>query len=207
MEEWKNIAGYEGLYQVNDLGEVKSLHREVLGKDGKRKSIKSRIMVNQKCSNGYLFVALSKEGKTKMKLIHRLVAIAFVKGFQDGKEVNHINEDKTDNKASNLEWITHQGNSVYGTKIQRTQKTFKERSVSKGANNPMFGRSGSKNPRSIKIAQLDMNGKLIKVFDSAASAAKELNGNASFISRTAKGYYSQALGYKWKYLNKTTKQQ
>lgn len=205
MEEWRNIPEYEGLYRVSNAGRVESLYRNILSKDGKRKSIKGRVMINQKCSNGYLFVALSKNGKTSMRLIHRLVALAFVKGFQDGKEVNHINEDKTDNRASNLEWITHQSNSVHGTKIERTQKTFKDRGVSKGANNPMFGKFGSMNPRSKKIAQMDMNGKLIKVFDSAASAARELNGNASFISRTTKGYYNQAYGYKWKYLIKSTK--
>lgn len=205
MEEWKDIPNYEGLYRVSNTGRVESLYRSILGRYGKRKSIKGRVMINQKCSNGYLFVALSKNGKTNMKLIHRLVAIVFVKGFQEGKEVNHINEDKTDNRASNLEWITHQRNSVHGTKIERTQKTFKERGVSKGANNPMFGKFGSKNPRSKKIAQMDMNNNILKIFDSAASAARELNCGASFIGRVAKGYYPQAHGYKWKYLNKTSK--
>lgn len=205
MEEWKDIPNYEGLYQVSNAGRVKSLYRRVHSKDGKYKSIKGVVLRNQKCSNGYLFVNLSKDGKVRTGLTHRLVALAFVKGFQDGKEVNHINEDKTDNRASNLEWITHQSNSVHGTKIERTQKTFKERGVSKGANNPMFGKFGSLNPRSKKIMQMDMNGNLIKIFDSAASAARELKGNASFISRTTKGYYNQAYGYKWKYLIKSTK--
>lgn len=205
MEEWKDIPRYNGYYQISSMGRVKSTNRSVLSKDGKTKKLKGRILIPRKCSNGYLAMSLSLNGDVGQPLLHRLVAIAFVKGYQEGKEVNHINEDKTDNKASNLEWVTHQRNSVHGTKIERTQKTFKERGVSKGVNNPMFGKFGSKNPRSIKIAQLDMNGSLIKVFDSAASAARELNGNASFISRTAKGYYSQALGYKWKYLNKINK--
>lgn len=205
MEEWRDIPGYNGYYQISNMGRVKSSDRSVLSKDGRTKKLRGKILIPRKCSNGYLAMSLSLNGNVGQPLLHRLVAIAFVKGFEEGKEVNHINEDKTDNRASNLEWITHQKNSVHGTKIQRTQKTFKERGVSKGANNPMFGKFGSLNPRSKKIAQMDMNGNLIKIFDSAASAARELNGNASFISRTTKGYYNQAYGYKWKYLIKSTK--
>jgi hypothetical protein len=102
MEIFKDIEGYFGLYQVSNMGNVKSFHT------GKEKILKPK---NDK--DGYLFVVLSKQGKVKTCKIHRLVAQSFIENPQNLPQVNHKNEIKTDNRASNLEWCDCQYNIDY----------------------------------------------------------------------------------------------
>ena len=102
-EVWRDIAGYEGMYQVSDLGRVRSL-----------KYGKVRVLKPNKNKYGYLVVGLSKENKRKTVKVHRLVASAFIPNDDDSKtQINHRNEDKTENKVSNLEWCTAQYNLTY----------------------------------------------------------------------------------------------
>ena len=101
-ENWKSIAGYEGLYQVSNLGRVKSL------KYGKEKILKP---VNS--PYGYLQVCLCKDGQKKMSLVHRLVADAFIPNPNNLETVNHKDEVKTNNVASNLEWMSRGDNKRY----------------------------------------------------------------------------------------------
>ena len=102
-EKWKDIAGYEGMYQVSDLGRVRSL-----------KFGKVRVLIPQKNRYGYLKVLLWKDGKRKSLTVHRLVANAFIPNDDDTKtQINHRNEDKEDNKVSNLEYCTAQYNNTY----------------------------------------------------------------------------------------------
>lgn len=106
MEIWKDINGYEGLYQVSSLGRVRSLDRlDRAGVFRKGKIIKSFTI-----PSGYNYVSLHKDGKKKNKSIHRLVALAFLERTSDNLDVNHKNGDKDDNRASNLEWCTHSDN-------------------------------------------------------------------------------------------------
>ena len=102
VEIWKDIDGYEGLYQVSNLGRVKSLNYNHTGKE--------RIRSSSKSSSGYCQIVLSKDGKKKIHLIHRLVAMAFVDGYEEGLVVNHIDEDKNNNVYTNLEWCTQKEN-------------------------------------------------------------------------------------------------
>lgn len=94
LEFWKDIEGYEGLYQVSNVGQVKSLKRNKILKSGKTKK-------------GYLQISLYKDGKRKLFLIHRLVAAAFLPNEEELPQVDHVNGNKTDNRASNLQWISH----------------------------------------------------------------------------------------------------
>ena len=98
-EVWRDIEGYEGLYQVSDQGRVKSLER----KDCLGRIVKERILRPVPASNGYLVVTLYAGGKRKTLKVHRLVCQAFHKNPNNKSDVNHINEDKTDNRACNLE--------------------------------------------------------------------------------------------------------
>lgn len=191
IEDWKDIKGYENLYQVSNTGRVRSKERIARRNGITTKRLKSVILKPQKQVNGYLFVCLSKDGKYKQYLIHRLVATAFING--EG-EVNHIDEDKTNNCVSNLEWVTHSDNINYGSCIKRRI----EHSDFKGRNNPMFGRKGKDNPRSIPIRQYDLQGNLIKEYDSAATAGRELNISSSSICRCANGFKRSYGGYIWK---------
>lgn len=98
MEEiWKDIEGFEGLYQVSNLGNVKSLPRN---------TTKGKLLKPAKTRNGYLQVVLSKNGEAKRFYIHRLVAEAFLPNEDELPEVDHINSDKTDNRVANLQWIS-----------------------------------------------------------------------------------------------------
>lgn len=119
-EIWKPVVGYEGLYEVSNLGRVKSLDRivTVRRKDGTsfQRPHKGQMIRIQKCSNGYRHVPLCKDGRSLIARVHRVVAEAFIDNPEGLPEVNHIDEDKTNNRADNLEWCTHQYNNSYGTK-------------------------------------------------------------------------------------------
>ena len=108
MEHWKEIAGYEGLYEVSDLGRVKSL-----------KYGKERILKPQKNTRGYLKVALCKDGKVEQPKIHRLVAEAFIPNPNNLETINHKDEVKTNNTVGNLEWMSVKDNNNYGTRNKR----------------------------------------------------------------------------------------
>ena len=117
-EEWRDVKGFEGLYMVSNMGNVKSLKRMKWNGRGYCK-IPERILKAGKDGCGYLQVNLYKEGKGKMYLVHKLVATAFVENPEGYAEVNHINEIKSDNRAENLEWCDRAYNVNYGTGIKR----------------------------------------------------------------------------------------
>ena len=109
-EEWRDIKDYEGVYKVSDAGRIKSLERTLpRGRYNTTKVWKERI-ISQQIRNGYCVVYLNKKGKNKTFQVSRLVASAFVDGEEDKLIVNHIDEDKLNNVASNLEWCTQHEN-------------------------------------------------------------------------------------------------
>lgn len=108
-EIWKNIEGYEGLYQVSNIGRVKSLARNGCG-------AKDKLVVIQENNCGYDTVLLSKTNIRKRHLVHRLVAIAFVENPEHKPHVNHINGIKKINGYSNLEWVTRSENVIHAMK-------------------------------------------------------------------------------------------
>lgn len=111
-EIWKDIYGYEGDYQVSNLGCVKSL-----------KYGKERILFQKDLTGGYMYVWLCKNNKTKCCRVHRLVAIAFLPNFSNLPEVNHKDENVINNNASNLEWATGSYNRAYGTRVRRISES------------------------------------------------------------------------------------
>ena len=112
QEIWKDISGFEGVYEISSYGRVRSV------KSGK-------ILSTSKCGGcrGYLSVCLSKNGKRYGKLVHRLVAEAFIPAVEGLSEVNHKDEDKTNNRVENLEFCNHKYNMNYGTRNIRSKDT------------------------------------------------------------------------------------
>lgn len=113
IERWVDIKGYENMYQISNLGRIKSLQRETRNRNGKY-IIEEKIMKPMVATNGYLIACLWKNNKQKKIVIHRLVAEAFIPNHNNYNEVNHKDEDKTNNKVDNLEWCSHKYNMNYG---------------------------------------------------------------------------------------------
>lgn len=121
-EIWKDIKGYEGLYQISNLGRIKSLERKIIRQHSTTMLLKEKILKQQNM-NGYKIVRLSKNNTIKQYLVHRLVAVAFIKNPNNYKEINHKDEDKSNNKLDNLEWCSHNYNINYGTGNERRKQT------------------------------------------------------------------------------------
>ena len=186
MEKWKEIQGYEGFYEVSDLGRVRRidryvntgiLHNEV-------RFCKGRILKQHLKRNGYLAVDLSKDYQIRTISVHRLVAIAFVSGqTKENNYVDHINCNKQDNRAENLEWVSSKENS--------------RRAKQNNLYNPP-------NRKQVRCKQLN------KVFQSSYEAAEFLNkeyfGNTKLVKNIAAkiracccGFQKNAYGYTWEY--------
>ena len=161
-EEWKMIPGYEGLYMVSNWGRVFSIRA-------------NRVLKNR-FTGRYLQVSLCKNGKIKQFFVHRLVAEAFIQNPDNLPCVNHINEDKTDNRVENLEWCTWEYNNNYGTKGQRISKT-----------------------KSIEVEQWSLGGELIKVWPSQQEIKRVLGFQQSNISKCCNGERHTAHDFVWKW--------
>lgn len=119
LEIWRDIKGYEGLYQISSLGRVKSLSR-CYWHGNRWYNQKEKILRTNVGTKGYLSVMLyDAQHNSKRVMVHILVANAFIYNPYNLPQINHIDEDKTNNKAENLEWCTPKYNNNYGTKSVR----------------------------------------------------------------------------------------
>ena len=121
MEIWKDIQGYEGSYQVSNLGRVKSVER--ITREGNHRSEKQ--MKLQKTKRGYLTVILTKDGNQKLHYVHRLVGIAFIPNPTGKEQINHINEQKEDNRVENLRWVTRKENQNNHYTLEKMKNAVK----------------------------------------------------------------------------------
>lgn len=112
-EEWKDIKEYEGCYQISNLGRIKSLERYVKAKNNKLRKNKEKILSFFINKNGYLEATLCKNCKKRLHRVNRLVAETFIPNLENKPCVNHIDGNKLNNNANNLEWCTYSENLIH----------------------------------------------------------------------------------------------
>ena len=176
-EEWRDVVGYEGHYQVSSMGRVKSLER----KDRFGRIVKGRTLKPGVKNSGYLFVGLYAGGKKKMYFVHRLVCQAFHENPYNKPQVNHINEIKTDNRACNLEWCTCKQNVNHGSRNERAAN-----GIAKALSKP--------------VGQYTRDGELIKIWSSTIEVQRKAGFSQGNISKVANGKHKQAYGFIWRYV-------
>lgn len=179
-EEWKDIKNYEGLYQVSNLGNVRSLDRKIKqkNKNGEFQYVtyKGKILKIQKQKNGYLTIDLHKRNKFKRKLIHKLVAEMFIPNPNNYKCVNHKDSNIQNNRMDNLEWCTQSYNIKYAYDL------------------------GNKIPPHMKAIKQIKDGKTVNIFKSIALAERQTNIKGANISKCCRKLRNYAGGYQWQYI-------
>ena len=180
-EVWKDIKGYEGIYRISDLGRIMSVN---FGPKNHVNNSEPKLLKLTKSSSGYLHVQLYKNGKPSTKLVHILVAEAFVENPQGKPEINHIDGNKFNNTPSNLEWVTKSENLKHAA---RTGLRI----------NPNKGKFGKDNHCSKPVLQYDLDGNFIKKWDSQTEAAKHIGTNPVNISHCTSGRIKMSRNYIW----------
>lgn len=128
MEQWKDVKGFEGLYEISSLGNLRSKEKYVNHYRGGKRLYKSKIKKQRLSKSGYLRCNIKHNGKRFDLRVHRLVAMAFLPNSKNKEQVNHINGIKTDNRAVNLEWCTQSENVIHAVenRLIKTKLTDKQ---------------------------------------------------------------------------------
>lgn len=182
MEEiWKDIEGYEGVYQVSNLGRVRSLDRIVeCVTNGKPRTfrVKGVVMKQHQRKDKYMCIVFWIANKPKTFLIHRLVAEAFISNPDNFPMINHKDEDKTNNHVDNLEWCTNQYNLTYKNAQHRAKATMRK-----------------------AVVQMTLDGKFVAEYESTHDAARKTGFHQGNIAGACRGQHNllNVYGFHWKY--------
>lgn len=168
-EVWKPVVGYEGLYEVSNIGRVRSINFHNSGK--------AKVMRPSLNTWGYLIVDLRKNNKRHSYTVHRLVAFAFIPNPDNLPEINHKNEIKYDNTVENLEWCTRKYNMNYGTGNERRRRRRRIK----------------------PIVQLDNNGNVVRKWETGFAASRYYQVNRRCIYDCLHGKQKTCKGFVWKY--------
>ena len=181
-EIWKDICGFEGYYQISNMGRVQSLDRCVIAnKHGGTKLLKGKLMKLTRAKgrvssdSKYLVVNLRKEGKNKVCEVHRLVAEAFISNPNNLPVPNHIDGNKENNCIQNLEWTSYSENNKHALD------------------------TGLRKPRGVPIVQYDLSGNVVKEYKSASEAARVTGLGRGSICHCLNNRRESYAGYIWKY--------
>lgn len=174
-----------GCYQISNLGRVKSLARQV-ERAGYNRKLQTHILSPYKSHYGYLCVTLMKNGKHTYKRVHRLVAEAFIPNPKNKRCVNHKDGDKTNNCVDNLEWATHQENTIHawetGLQVMTEERCYKNKLAA-----------------SRRVDQYDLDYNFLKTWDSQSQAAEALNIHQTVISNCCLGRQKTGKGFIFKF--------
>jgi hypothetical protein len=174
-EIWRDVPGYEGLYQVSDHGNVRSLNWRNLGH--------ARNLYLKEHNRGYRHVELRKNGKAKAFTVHRLVAMAFIPNPNNYPVINHKDENKANNAADNLEWCNMSQN------MKHTISLHQDRYHVEGK--PFY--------RTEKVIQMSQTGEQLKVWDNLITIKRETGWSQWSIDQCCRGIRKTAYGYTWRF--------
>lgn len=190
MLEWRPVKDYEGLYEVSNLGQVRSLNYKGNGY--------IRELKTHPNNRGYLTLLLTKDSTSSRKLVHRLVAEAFIPNPENKLEVNHIDGNKANNSVNNLEWATRQENNVHALNTGL-------RTALAGKHASFYGKRHTEQTRK-KMSQNSVYSKRIRcietgdIYKSIQEASNITGVNRNSISAVCRGKYKTAGGYRWEYI-------
>ena len=181
-EVWKDVVGFEGKYVVSSIGRVAALSFPIEA-GTLHYCRRPHLLTTRRISNGYFTTALSC-GKNQSRgiYVHRLVATAFIPNPDNLPHINHRDEDKSNNRLENLEWCTVRYNVNYGTAIERRRKTWEQLSHN-----------------CKKVAMLDEDGEIIRVYKGLRYAAENIHRNYSAISFAIK-HHTKCAGHHWAFV-------
>lgn len=183
-EEWRDVVGYEGLYQVSNLGRVKGVARKV-NRNGHMVSVPERFLTQNDNTNGYLRVRLSNGNHVKQAFVHRLVAEAFVDNPKGYKFIDHLDSDRHNNKPDNLVWCTQSDNiaAAYSSGRRKYAPMGEDarKRVTKRVSKPVVRSDG-------------------KIYPSVTSAAKGLCVTVGMVRHVLKGRAKTVKGYSFRYV-------
>jgi len=188
-KEWVDVINYEGKYQINKKGDIKSVDFTRADKNGKLFTEKGKYIKKRLNISGYPTVSFHFKGKCNTFFVHKLVAQHFILNPFNKPQVHHIDHNKQNSNVENLMWVTRSENIKFnystGNQIGKTN---------------MKGKFGKDNPTSKQVKQLDLKGNLIKVHQGISEAAREINGQATHIVKVCKGILNKHREFKWAYI-------
>ena len=180
IEIWKDIKDYEGLYQVSNLGNVRSLDMTIIqlhhwSNQYVKHIYKGRLLKGSKNSNGYRTITLHKGKKTEKRLLHRMIAEAFIPNPNNYNYINHKDNNPSNNNVNNLEWCTQSYNIKYAYE------------------------QGNKTPPNTKEINQLKNGNILRTFISISDAERKTGIKGANISKCCRKLRNYAGGYQWEY--------